>query len=300
VKIVSLVPSATEIVFALGAGDELIGVTFECDHPPEARAIRVVSEAVVGGGGEQLDAGAIDAAVRDRLAAGEPLYRLDHEYLAAERPDVVLTQDLCRVCAVPTPQVDRALALVGSPARVVSVDPHSLDDVIDSVVVIGDAIDRSAAAESVTSSLRERLAAVARAVAGRARPRVLVLEWVDPPFLAGHWLPDVVRAAGAIPVGATPVGVGTEGWSCESSWPELRELAADVVIVAPCGFALDRSRAEATRAGAELDAPAVYAGDANGHFTRPGPRLVDTVEAIAAALHPDAGLPERSDVLARL
>jgi len=297
VKIVSLVPSATEIVFAIGAGDELVGVTFECDHPPEARSIHVVSNAAVptSAAAGPLTAAEIDSSVRDRLAAGEPLYLLDHEYLAEQRPDVVLTQDLCRVCAVPASQVDRALELVGAPAEVVSLDPHSLDDVLETVVAIGEAIGRRPAATALVEGLRARLAAVSRAIASRPRPRVLLLEWVDPPFLAGHWLPDVVKAAGGAPVGIAP-----GGWSSEASWPQIRDLAAEVVIVAPCGFELSRARVEAEHASRELDGAAIYAGDANAYFTRPGPRLVDTVEAIAAALHPGCGLGERLEVLVGL
>ena len=285
-RVVSLLPSATEIVHALGAGDRLVGVTFECDHPAAARTDAVV---VVGGTDTAgMTPAEIDASVRTRAAAGEDLYTLHEGALRDLDPDLVLTQDLCRVCALPSDVVDDALAHLGCSADVLALDPPSLDDVLGTVLRVGDVLGVPDRAAVVVGALRARLAAVAEAVAGRGRPRVVVVEWVDPPFVAGHWVPDLVSAAGGTEVCGRP---GAR--SVTTTWAHVVVAAPDVVVVAPCGYHLDAAAEQALAVVAALaaagrpDVP-VWAIDADGLVVRPGPRLVDGVQALAAILHPDA------------
>jgi iron complex transport system substrate-binding protein len=184
VRLVSLLPSATEIVYALGLGDDLVGVTFECDEPPSARAEKTI---VVGGRDTKgMTPGEIDRYVRDQLAAGADLYTLHADALAGLRPELILTQDLCRVCALPTGHVEDALGYLGCQADVISLDPHTLDEVLDSILVVGERTGVASRASELVAGLRSRLAAVADAVAGLDRPKVALVEWVDPPFTAGH------------------------------------------------------------------------------------------------------------------
>lgn len=270
-RIVSLLPSATEIAYALGLEQELVGVTFECDEPARARHDKRI---VVGGRDTSTMApGEIDAWVRSQA---DP-YTLDADALRDLDPDVVLTQDLCRVCALPSDRVDEALAFLGCTADVVSLDPHSLDDVLASIEQVGTATGRAAAAAHLVTELRARLARIAAAVAGRPRPRVAVLEWTDPPYASGHWVPDLVTAAGGTPVLADP-----GGRSVPTTWEALRTAEPDVVVVAPCGYDLEGAATQARTI--EIDVP-VWAVDANGLIVRPGPRVVDGVAALAYALH---------------
>jgi len=285
-RVVSLLPSATEIVYALGAQERLVGVTFECDHPVGARTDHQV---VVGGTDTAgMTPSQIDAQVRARAAAGEDLYTLHEGALRGLDPDLVLTQDLCRVCALPSDVVDEALAHLGCDADVLALDPGSLEDVLGTLVTVGDALGVPERARTVVDFLRGRLDAVATAVAGCARPRVAVLEWVDPPFCAGHWVPDLVAAAGGTEVLGRP---GDR--SVTTTWADVVAARPDVVVVAPCGYHLDAAAEQAVSVVAALDAagaPAVpvWAIDADGLVVRPGPRLVDGVEALATLLHPDA------------
>lgn len=292
-RIASLLPAATDIVAALGRADDLVAVTYECDPEIRKRATVVVDTALPAG----LDPAAIDAVVRDRAARGLPMYELDRAALAALDPDLILTQDLCEVCAVSTAGVDEALAHLGCDGRVLTVDPGTLEEVIGSVTVIGHAVGRESRAATLVDSLRSRLAVVATAVEGRPRPRVAVLEWTEPPFAAGHWVPDMVQAAGGTSV------LGTPGRpSVTTSWDEVDRAAAEVVVVAPCGYHLDGAAAQARAAiedGRLPGAALVWAVDADAAFVRPGPRLVDGVEAMAAALHPGA-LPARPDLARRI
>ncbi len=282
-RIVSLLPSATEIVYALGLGGQLVGVTFECDQPASARSQKAV---VVGGRDTAgMNPAAIDAYVRAQLAAGEDLYTLHADALAALAPDLILTQDLCRVCALPAGDVEDALDYLGCAAEVVSLDPHRLDDVLATILTVGERAGAEAEAERLVAALRRRLAAVADRVAGRRRPSVAVIEWTDPPFTAGHWVPDLVTAAGGRPVAACP-----GGRSEPTSWDRIAAAGPEVVVVAPCGFHLDTAAAQAELVARELPGLPVWAIDADGLVVRPGPRLVDGVEALAAILHADAGI----------
>jgi iron complex transport system substrate-binding protein len=282
VRLVSLLPSATEIVYALGLGDDLVGVTFECDEPPAARADKTV---VVGGCDTSgMSPGEIDSYVRGQLAAGNDLYTLDAGALARLRPDLILTQDLCRVCALPSGHVEDALDYLGCKAEVISLDPHSLGDVLDSILAVGRrAGAQQNAAERLVAALQARLHRVAAAVAGRPRRKVAVIEWVDPPFTAGHWIPDLVEAAGGQPVAATPGAL-----SVPSTWAAVAAARPELVIVAPCGYHLAGAAEQAGIVARALPDVPVWAIDADGIVVRPGPRLVDGVEAIAAILHPEA------------
>jgi iron complex transport system substrate-binding protein len=281
VRLVSLLPSATEIVCALGLGSDLVGVTFECDEPAVAHP---EMEVVVGGRDTSgMTPAEIDTYVRDQIANGEDLYTLHADALARLRPDLILTQDLCRVCALPSGHVTEALDYLGCRADVLSLDPYSLDEVLDTILAVGERTGVTDRAEQVVASLRRRLAQVAARVAGRPRPRVAVVEWVDPAFAAGHWIPDLVTAAGGEPAVARP-GQRSE----PLAWPEVAAADPDLIIVAPCGYHLEGAVSQAAVVTAALPGVPVWAIDADSLVVRPGPRLVDGVEAIAAILHPDA------------
>ncbi|MEV0330561.1 ABC transporter substrate-binding protein [Micromonospora echinospora] len=292
-RLVSLLPSATDIVYALGLGDDLVGVTFECDVPPADRAGKLV---VVGGRDTRgMSPGEIDAYVRSQRAAGADLYTLHADALAGLKPDLLLTQDLCRVCALPAGQLTEALDHLGCRADVLSLDPYTLDEVLGTILAVGHRAGVPERAEALVAALRDRLAAVAAAVTGRRRPRVAVVEWVDPPFAAGHWIPDLVSAAGGTPVAAHP---GAR--SAPTTWSALTDAAPEVVLVAPCGFDLAGATGQAEQVAARFPGTAVWAVDADALVVRPGPRLVDGVEAIAAVLHPDAVPPAPADTTARV
>lgn len=283
-RLVSLLPSATEIVYALGLGDDLVGVTFECDEPPSARREKTV---VVGGRDTRgMTPAEIDAYVAGRLAAGGDLYTLHADALAGLRPDLILTQDLCRVCALPSGHVTDALDHLGCRADVVSLDPYTLDEVLATIVEVGAAAGVPERAHCLVGELRARLARVAAAVAGRPRPRVAVVEWVDPPFTAGHWVPGMVTAAGGDPAAAR---AGQR--SVQTTYAELAAPAPQVVLVTPCGFHLAGAAEQARAVVPHFPGAQVWAVDGDGLVVRPGPRLVDGVEAIAAILHPGA-VPE--------
>jgi iron complex transport system substrate-binding protein len=294
VRIVSLLPSTTEILFAVGAGDHVVGVTFECDHPTQARSRQVVSTTTLTAG---LSPAQIDAEVRARIAAGEDLYRLDEGALRDLEPDLVLTQDLCAVCAIDVRTVDAALLHLGCTATVLTVDPQTLSDVLSSIVSVGVATDREPAARALVTELSRRLDQVRAAVAGRPRPRVAVVEWTDPPFTSGHWVPDMVQAAGAISA------LGHAGArSTQTSWDDVRRCDPDLIVVAPCGYRLPAAVELATglcESGMLPDGAAVWAVDADAAFVRPGPRLVDGIEALAAICHPGV-LPPRPDLAAQV
>ena len=285
-RIVSLLPSATEILFALGAGDDVVGVTFECDHPAEARTRRVVSTSAMP---EGLSSKEIDDFVSGALAAGEDLYHLDAGALADLDADLVVTQDLCAVCAVDVAKVDDALDHLGCRAEVLTTDPHTLEEVLTSVVDLGAACGREAEGRRLVASLRERLYAVEELVRGGHRPRALVLEWTDPPFAPGHWVPEMVTAAGGEPT------LGQAGERSERvTWQAAVASAPEVVVVAPCGYHLGGATALAQKVVDAAVLPPgtpVWAVDANASFARPGPRLVDGIEALAGIFHPAAAPP---------
>ena len=294
-RIVSLLPSTTEILFAIGAGDDVVGVTFECDFPPEARDRRIVSTSAMP---EGLSAAQIDAWVVAAMQRGEDLYHLDEGALAGLDADLVVTQDLCAVCAVDVSVVDDALAYLGCHAEVLTIDPHTLEEVLGSIGTLGSATGTTATADALVASLRDRLYAVESAVRDAPRPRALVLEWTDPAFAPGHWVPEMVTRAG----GVNALGQAGEK-SVRVSWEAVRASAPEVVVCAPCGYDLEGSTALARKAIDDGELPPgipVWAVDANASFARPGPRLVDGVEALAGILHPDTAQPPRPGMARRL
>ncbi|MFG2738013.1 ABC transporter substrate-binding protein [Streptomyces harbinensis] len=285
-RIVSLLPSATEILFAIGAGDAVVGVTFECDHPPRARTRRIVSTSALP---EGLPPAAIDRVVSERMAAGEDLYHLDRGALAGLDADLVVTQDLCAVCAVDVSTVHDALDHLACSADVLTIDPHTLDEVITSVVTIGDATGTGDRARRLAGALRDRLAAVRAKVAAEEPAAALVLEWTDPPFAPGHWVPDMIGSAG----GRCVLGRAGER-SYRTDWAAVTGAGAGIVVCAPCGFGLEESTRLAAPVARRLPpGTQLWAVDANASFARPGPRLVDGVEALAGIFHPAvAGPPD--------
>ena len=292
-RLVSLLPSATEIVYALGLGDQLVGVTFECDEPASARVEKTI---VVGGLDTRgMTPREIDDYVRGQLAAEGNLYTLHERALADLEPDLILTQDLCRVCALPSGQVEAALGYLGCQARVLTLDPRSLAEVLGSILAVGQAPGVTERAERLVGDLRARLTAVADRVAGQRRPTVAVIEWVDPPFTAGHWVPDLVTAAGGMPVAARP---GEP--SAVTSWSKIAAEAPDLVVVAPCGYHLADAAEQARIAACGLPGLPVWAIDADGIVVRPGPRLVTGVEALAAMLYPGTAAPAPPGTIQRV
>lgn len=294
-RIVSLLPSATEILFALGVGDQVVGVTFECDHPPAARSKTIVSTSALP---EGLTPGEIDTVVKQRIANGEDLYRLDRNAFAHINPDLVVTQDLCAVCAVDVTEVDDALAYLACNATVLTLDPMRLDDVLATITTVAVATGTTDVAAELVAALQHRLAAVAGAVAGARLRSTLMLEWCDPAFTAGHWVPDLVTAAGGAPVlaeaGTKSVGV---------TWEAVGGADADVVVVSPCGFGLDGAADQAQKlvdADRLPHGTEVWAIDADAFIVRPGPRVVDGVEVLASILHPERCGPPAPDRAQRI
>jgi iron complex transport system substrate-binding protein len=282
-------------LFAIGAGDQVVGVTHECDFPPEASTRPHLTSSLLPA---ELDAAGIDRHVRASIHAGSSLYGLDDKALAALEPDLIVTQELCAVCAVSYEIVDRAAKRLRGDPRVVSLEPSSLEDVFSTIAFLGELVDARDGAARVLAQLRARVDALRDRVAAREhggkRKRVLVLEWTDPPMSGGHWTPGLVELAGGEPVLGNP---GTN--SRVLSWEAITAADPDVVIVAPCGFGLERAQHEiaalppaAANTFASLRAARdgrAYAMDGNAFVNRPGPRLVDTAELFAAALAGEVG-----------
>ncbi|HVB54735.1 MAG TPA: cobalamin-binding protein [Candidatus Acidoferrales bacterium] len=288
-RIVSLLPSSTEICFALGLGQSLVGVTHECDFPPQASYKTVMTRNLL-----QLEGASpaeIDRHVREALHEGSSLYALDQEALRRSRPDVILTQELCEVCAVAYSQVLEAARLLPGRPTVLSLEPHSLTDVLRSIADVGQVTGARERAAELVRGLWARLDAVRGAVAGKSRPRVVCLEWLDPLMAAGHWVPDQVDAAGGIDVLGEP---GAR--SRVVSFDEVIAAQPEVILSMPCGYRLEESVAQlgglAKVAGWKklpaVKSGQVYAVDGSWYFNRPGPRVVDGIEMLARILHPEA------------
>jgi len=290
VRICSLVPAATEILFALGLGDRVVGVTHECDWPPEAAERPAVTASLVETG--ELTSAEIDRTVAEAAGNGKPLYAVDADVWAQVDADVVIAQELCEVCAVSTDQLEDIVSARSLEVDVVDFSPSTLDHVLACIIGLGVRFDAEGAADEVAGGMRNRLDRVRAALAEvETYPRVFISEWLDPPFAAGHWVPDMVTVAGGIEV----AGMSGEP-SHRMRWTDVAALEPDVVVLAPCGFDLDRTLSEVVT----LDLSAsllgtvarqesrVFAVDANANFSRPGPRLVDGVELLAYLLHPDA------------
>ena len=284
----SLLPSATETLFAIGAGDDLVGVTHECDYPPEALGLPRLTSSALGFAGSSA---AIDRHVRRALHAGSSLYTLDAELLERLKPDLIVTQELCEVCAVSYALVDRAARRLTSDPRVVSLEPSSLEDVYANVMTLGEITRHQPKAGELVAALRRREAAIRDWTAAKAARRVLVLEWTDPPMGAGHWTPELVEAAGGAPILASP-----HENSRRLSWEQIAFADPDAIIVAPCGYGLAKTHEALSELRARpewLALRAVREGrvhpvDGNAYVNRPGPRLVDTIEIFASLLHPEA------------
>jgi iron complex transport system substrate-binding protein len=291
VRIASLVPSATETLFALGLGDDVVAVTHECDYPPEAQELPHLTRTVIP---EGLAAGDIDRAVRERTERGEPIYELDSWLLREVAPDLIVTQALCEVCAVSSDDV-RAIAEELHPVpQVLSLDPTTLGEVLASARDLAAAAGVPEEGARLVERSAARIDRVSAAVEGAPRPRTAALEWLDPPFVGGHWVPQMIELAG----GDDALGFAGER-SRTATWDELDAARPDVVVVMPCGYDAERSAEEARDHAdrlAALAARTLVAVDAAAYFSRPGPRLVEGLELLAHVLHPDrVEAPERGD-----
>lgn len=281
-RIASLVPSATEMLFALGLGDKVVAVTHECDYPPAVRNLPHLTRTVLP---EGLGPSEIDARVKETVGEGRALYELDEERLAELAPDLIVTQAICDVCAVSYEDVLEVAARLPSRPRVLQQDPSTLGEMLEDVIRLGETTGLVADAHDMRGDLEGRLAAVRAAVSGASLPRVIALEWLDPPYVGGHWVPEMISIAGGDDV-AGPPGLK----SPEVSWGELSGLGPDVVVAMPCGLYVGEAQDQATEYWeriATLGAGRVFAVDAASTFSRPGPRLVDGVELLGHVLHPD-------------
>lgn len=277
-RIVSFLPAGTEIVFSLGAGNDLAGRSHECDFPPEAQALPVVSRPALDLGG--LSQEQIDAAVAQRLRSGESLYVVDEELLRTIAPDIIITQDLCQVCAPSGNELVRAIRDLPRKAEVLWLSPQTIAGIEENIRSVGVASGKSREADAVISSNRERIQRVTNAVAASPGRRVAFLEWTDPLFSAGHWVPEMIELAG----GHDPMGrKGAD--SVRMSWEDVRSARPELIIVSPCGYSLEKA-VELARTVETLPGAKVYAVDANAYFARPGPRVAEGVELLAHLFHP--------------
>jgi iron complex transport system substrate-binding protein len=276
-RIVSLLPSATEIVCALGLEDRLVGISHSCDYPPSVNDLPRLSRPRANLDG--LSSGEIDAAIRAAMRDYGSVYEIDVAGIRELQPDIVLTQGICDVCAVPESQV--TAASLG--ASILTLDAHDLDAIFASIRDVGGATGASERAEALIAQMQQRIARVRERVTGRARPRVLALEWLDPPYVPGHWVPELVAAAG----GELLAGTARRP-SYRMDWADLQGLEPDVLFVMPCGFNLEETQREATRHRKQLRAVGgrVQLLDASAYFSRSGPRVVDGLEMLASAIFP--------------
>lgn len=287
-RIVSLLASATEIVAALGLKDELVGISHECDYPAEILDRPRVSRPCFDPSG--LDSRAIDAAVKETLARFGSVYALDVELLRELAPDLVLTQGVCEVCAVPTSLAEEAVRVLGRQTRVLSLDPHSISGITDSILEVAAAANRPERGRIVVSEIQAHLESVRCAVEGARRPKVLALEWLDPPYVPGHWVPEMIDLAGGVCLRGDP-----KRPSREVTWESLTSLDPDVVVVMPCGYGLEAAKCAADQYSDRLTAVApravatgrCFVVDGSSYFNRSGPRVAEGVEILGALLHPD-------------
>jgi iron complex transport system substrate-binding protein len=285
-RIVSLVPSATEMLFALGVGDEITAVTHECDHPPEALGLPKVTRDVIGPG---LPPAEIDRAVRELTEQGKAIYELDEDALHRLQPDLIVTQELCAVCAVSYDDVRAVAERLESEPQVLALDPHTVGEMLGDVRTLAQATDAKDAGVELVEDAAQRIDRVRLAVRAAQPVGVAALEWLDPVFTAGHWTPQLIEYAGGVDL------LGLAGEHSERrSWDEVRAAEPEVVIVMPCGYDAERALEEAETYAdelASLGARRIVAVDAAAHFSRPGPRLIEGLEVLAHVLHPDR-LPE--------
>lgn len=282
-RIASLVPHATELLFALGAGDRVVAVTHECDYPPAAAELPKLTRDVLPQG---LSAAEIDRAVRARTLEGLAIYELDEDALGEAEPDLIVTQALCPVCAVSYEEVSELAGRLSGEPQVISLDPKTFGETLGDVRTIATAIERKDEGVELVRSIADRVDRVRLAVRGAARLRVAALEWLDPVFVAGHWTPQLIEMAG----GQDVLGLPAEP-SEQVSWEMVAAAEPEVVVLMPCGFDERRARDEALLHAeqlAGLGARRVVAVNGSAYFSRPGPRLVDGLELLAHILHPDA------------
>jgi iron complex transport system substrate-binding protein len=288
VRIASLVPSATELLFALGLGERVVAVTHECDYPPGVEQLPHLTRSVIPAG---LPAAQIDAAVRERTGRGEALYELDEATLRRLDVDLIVTQAVCEVCAVSFDDVRAVAERLPTRPRVISLDPATLGEVLADIPRLAEAAGAEAAGARLAAEAGARIEAVEDAVNGAHRPRVAALEWLDPVYVGGHWVPQMVELAGGEDVLGRP---GER--SRTADWAEVQAAAPEVVVAMPCGYYAEQAAAEAVRHRERLAAlgARVVAVDAAAYFSRPGPRLVDGIELLGHLLHPDRVPPPQS------
>jgi iron complex transport system substrate-binding protein len=277
-RIVSFLPAGTEIAHALGAGDQLVGRSHECDYPPEVKSLPVVSKPALDLDGLTQDQ--IDAAVAARLHSGESLYQVDEILLRDLAPDLVITQDLCQVCAPSGNELTRALKELPSKPEVLWLTPQNLTEIEENILAVGTATGRRDVAQQLVDANRRRMAVVTDAVVGLPRRRVVFLEWTEPLFCAGHWVPQMIDIAGGFDPMGKP-GADSE----RMTWDQVRETKPELIMVAPCGYGLEQAVALA-RTIPRIDGAAVFAVDANAYFARPGPRVAEGIELLAHLFHP--------------
>jgi len=287
-RIYSFLPSATEMVFALGLGDKLCGVTSECDFPPEARGRPVVVESLLNP--STMAQGQIDGQVVESLSHGHGLYSINKALLSLNRPDVVITQDLCEVCSVSLRETLKTISDLSSDCKVISLKPRGLGGVLEDIITVGKACGGEAEADRLVGTLRSRIERVRTDVSGLPVPRVFCAEWYDPVFASGHWVPEMVQLAGGVD------GLGDAGKeSRKIEWGSVVDYDPEVLVLIPCGFGVERAVADVgllskLRDWRDITAVKdgmVFAADGSSYFSRPGPRLVDGLEMLAAMLHPE-------------
>ena len=286
-RIVSFLPAGTEMVHALGAGSELVGRSHECDYPESVVDLPVVSRPTLDL--DDASPGAIDRAVAERMDSGDTLYRIDEVLLRDLRPDVILTQNLCRVCAPSGDELTRAVRKFDLQPEVLFLTPRTVAEIEENILAVGEAIGRGGEAADLVRSNRERLAKLRKAIAGAPNRRVVFLEWTDPLFCGGHWVPEMITLAG----GEDPLGRAGED-SVRMEWNDVLSAKPEMIIVSPCGYRLERS-VELARKMPRVPGAKVYAVDANAYFARPGPRVIEGVELLAHLFHPDLVAWDGSD-----
>jgi iron complex transport system substrate-binding protein len=277
-RIVSFLPAGTEMVYALGAGDELVGRSHECDYPSSVTALPIVSRPSLDL--DDASPAAIDLAVSERMDSGDTLYKIDEVLLRDLKPDVILTQNLCRVCAPSGDELTRAVRKFELRPEVLFLTPRNIAEIVDNILAVGVAIGRTREANSLVRDHEQRLAAVRSAVAQAPPRRVVFLEWTEPLFCGGHWVPEMISLAG----GEDPLGRAGED-SVRMDWDDVVNAKPEMIIVSPCGYRLERA-AELARQMPRISGAEVYAVDANAYFARPGPRVVEGVELLAHLFHP--------------
>ena len=287
-RICSLLPGATEIAFALGLGEQIVGVTHECDFPPDAQQKPVMVHSAIDA--QRMSGSEIDRMVGELLAAGKGLYHIDEAALLAANPDVILTQGLCEVCALDYNEVVKAAARLPRQPNIVSLNPHSLSDLLDDILRVGQATERIAAATSLAADLRQRIDSLGHSEPDN-RPRVVCLEWFEPLYTAGHWVPEMVALAGGFDV------LGQPGEpSAKIEWRQVTEARPEVILLMPCGFDVRRTVKESTPLRSlpgweqipAVRSGNVYAMNGSAYFSRPGPRLVNGLEILARIIHPES------------